>query len=110
MISSRQPYHPAAQDRFFTEAKQGWAGQYLNGRPPGKTRMLLEEVLVRPAGGALLTLWSVWVLMPQYSDETLYCKKHRPSDETLNRGPDSVVIKNPRMSFEKRRGVTGIMA
>ncbi len=27
-------------------------GQYLNGRPPGKTRLLLEEVLVRPAGGA----------------------------------------------------------
>ncbi len=60
-----QPYHPAAQDRFFTEAKQGWAGQYLDERPPGK--LLLEEVLVR------LTLWSVWVLTPQYSDETLYC-------------------------------------
>ncbi len=41
-------------------------GQYLDGRPPGKTRLLLEEVLVRPAG--VLTLWSVWVLMPQYSD------------------------------------------
>ncbi len=27
-------------------------GQYLNERPPGKTRLLLEEVLVRPAGGA----------------------------------------------------------
>ncbi len=26
--------------------------QYLDGRPPGKTRLLLEEVLVRPAGGA----------------------------------------------------------
>ncbi len=26
-------------------------GQYLDG-PPGKTRLLLEEVLVRPAGGA----------------------------------------------------------
>jgi len=26
-------------------------GQYLDGRPPGKTRLLLEEVLVRPAGG-----------------------------------------------------------
>ncbi len=32
-------------------------GQYLNGRPPGKTRLVLEEVLVRPAGS--LTLWSV---------------------------------------------------
>ncbi len=32
------------------EAKRGWAGQYLDGRPPGKTRLLLEEVLVRPAG------------------------------------------------------------
>ncbi len=27
-------------------------GQYLDGRPPGKTRLLLVEVLVRPAGGA----------------------------------------------------------
>ncbi len=27
-------------------------GQYLDGRPPGKTRLLLFEVLVRPAGGA----------------------------------------------------------
>ncbi len=49
---SQQPYHPAAQDWFPTEAKQGWAGQYLDGRTPGKTRLLLEEVLVRPAGGA----------------------------------------------------------
>ncbi len=46
-----QPYHPAAQDWSPTEAKQGWAGQYLDGRPPGKTRLLLVEVLVRPAGG-----------------------------------------------------------
>ncbi len=27
-------------------------GQYLDGRPPEETRLLLEEVLVRPAGGA----------------------------------------------------------
>ncbi len=27
-------------------------GQYLDGRPPGKTRLLLEEVLVRPAVSA----------------------------------------------------------
>ncbi len=47
-----QPYHPVAQDWLPTEAKQGWAGQYLDGRPPGKTRLLLEEVLVRTAGGA----------------------------------------------------------
>ncbi len=33
---SRQPYHPAAQDRSYTEAKQGWAGQYLEGRLLGK--------------------------------------------------------------------------
>uniref|UniRef100_A0A672PYC9 Olfactomedin like 1 n=1 Tax=Sinocyclocheilus grahami TaxID=75366 RepID=A0A672PYC9_SINGR len=36
-----------------------WMGDLL-----GKTRLLLEEVLVRPAGGAR----SVWVLTPQYSD------------------------------------------
>ncbi len=46
----KQPYHSAAQDWLPTEAKQGWAGQYLDGRAPGK--LLLEEVLVRPAGGA----------------------------------------------------------
>ncbi len=40
-------------------------GQYLDGRSPGKMRLLLEEVLVRPAG--VLTLWSVWVLTPHYS-------------------------------------------
>ncbi len=27
-------------------------GQYLDWRHPGKTRLLLEEVFVRPAGGA----------------------------------------------------------
>ncbi len=48
----RQPYHHAAQDPLPTEAKQGWAGQHLDGRPPEKTRLLLEEVLVQPAGGA----------------------------------------------------------
>ncbi len=42
----------AMMDRLPTEDKQGWAGQYLDGRPPVKTRLLLEEVLVRPAGGA----------------------------------------------------------
>ncbi len=44
----RQPCHPAAQDWLPTEAKQGWAGQYLDGRPPVKTKLLLEEVLKRP--------------------------------------------------------------
>ncbi len=43
----RQPYHPVAQDWLSTEAKPG---QYLDGRLPGKTRMLLEEVLVKQAG------------------------------------------------------------
>ncbi len=44
--------HAVAQDQLSTEAKQGWAGQYLDGRRPEKTRLLLEEVLVRTAGGA----------------------------------------------------------
>ncbi len=52
LFYKQQPYHPAAQDRLPTEAKQGWAGQYLDERPPGNTMSLLEEVLVRPAGGA----------------------------------------------------------
>ncbi len=58
----QQPYHPAAQNRFplklsRVELVSTWMGDFL-----GKTRLLLEEVLVRPAGGA------VWVLMPQCSD------------------------------------------
>ncbi len=46
-------YYPAAQDRLPTEAKQGWVWSV-----PGwetsweKTMLLLEEVLVWPAGGA----------------------------------------------------------
>ncbi len=36
----------------FQEALYVEPGQYLDGRPPGKTRLLLEEVLVRPAVGA----------------------------------------------------------
>ncbi len=92
-----QPYHPAAQDCFFTEAKQGWAGQYLDGRPPGK--LLLEEVLVR------LTLWSVWVLTPQYSDgDTILLKALSFGWDVKPRSWLSVVIKNPIMSFEKSRG------
>jgi len=39
------PNHPVAQDWLPTEAK------YLDGRPE-KTRLLLEKVLVRPAGSA----------------------------------------------------------
>ncbi len=61
-----QPYHPAAQDRLLTEAKQGWAGQYLDGRPLLKTKLLLEEVLVRSAGGAHPVVCVG--LTPQYSD------------------------------------------
>ncbi len=48
----RQPFHPAAQDRCPLKLSRVEPGQYLDGRPPGKTRLLLEEVLVRPAGGA----------------------------------------------------------
>ncbi len=45
----------------------------------------------------MLALWSVWVLMPKYSDgDTILSKEHRLSDETLNRGPDSLwSLKNP---------------
>ncbi len=50
---------------------------------------------------------SVWVLTPQCSDGTLYCKKHRPLDETLNRGPDSPwSFKIPGCPSKKSKGVT----
>ncbi len=45
-------------------------GQYLDGRPPGRTRLLLEEVLVRPAGGA----HPVVRVGPNVTG-TLYCQK-----------------------------------
>ncbi len=35
-----------------TEAKQGWAWSVPGWETPGKTRLLLDEVLVRSAGGA----------------------------------------------------------
>ncbi len=51
MEMHQQPYHPAAQDRFplklsRVELVSTWM------ETPGKTRLLLEKVLVRPAGGA----------------------------------------------------------
>ncbi len=57
--ATRQPYHSAGS-HITLQPKTGCPlklsrvepGQYLDGRPPGKTRLLLEEVLVRPAGGA----------------------------------------------------------
>ncbi len=52
----------------------------------------------------MLTLWSVWVLMPQYSDVPLNCNKHCPSDETLKRGPDSLrSLKIPGCPSKKKR-------
>ncbi len=51
---------------------------------------------------------SVWVLTPQYSDrDTILSKKHRLSDETLNRGPYSLwSLKIPGCPLKKSRGVT----
>ncbi len=44
-LLDRSRYRSSVSDRCIPS-------QYLNGRPPGKTRLLLEEVLVRSAGGA----------------------------------------------------------
>ncbi len=38
--------------RILLLLKMPIPSQYLDGRPPVKTRLLLEEMLVRPAGGA----------------------------------------------------------
>ncbi len=44
---------------------------------------------------------------PSIVKGTLYWKKHRPSDETLNRGPDSLwSLKIPGCPSKKSRGVT----
>ncbi len=46
-------------------------GQYLDGRPPGKTRLLLKEVLVGPEEGAHP---AVFVGPNTPVTGTLYCK------------------------------------
>ncbi len=98
-------YHPAAQERSPTEAKQGWAGQYLDGRLLGKLGCCWKRCQWGQQG--VLTLWSVWVLTPQYSDgETILSKAPSFGWDVNTRSWLSVVIKNTRMSFEKDRGVT----
>ncbi len=68
-----------------TEAKLGWAGQYLDERPPVKTRLMFEEVLVRPAGGAHPAV-CVGPNAPVKWRGHYTVNKHHPSYETLNRG------------------------
>ncbi len=66
IIAFQQPYHPAAQDWLPTEAKQGWAWSVPGWETPEKTRLLLEEVLVRPVGGSPCSLCGSKI--PQCSD------------------------------------------
>ncbi len=78
--------------------------QYLGGRPPGKTRLLLEEVLVRPAGGAHPVV-CVGPNTPVWGHYTV--KEHHPLDETLNLGPDSLwSLKIQGCPSKNSRGVT----
>ncbi len=66
---------------------------------------------MRPAGGAHPVVcvgdsivYSIYI-HPSIVKGTLYWKKHRPSDETLNRGPDSLwSLKIPDV-LRKRVGV-----
>ncbi len=48
----QQPYPPVARDWLPTKAKQGWAWSVPGWETSWETRLLLEEVLVRPVGGA----------------------------------------------------------
>jgi len=50
----QQPYHPVAKTGCPLALKlcRAESGYYLDGRPSEKARLLLEEVLVRPVGGA----------------------------------------------------------
>ncbi len=82
--------------------------QYLDGRPPVKTRLLLEEVLVRPAGGAHPAV-CVGPNAPLYWLGHYTVKKHRLSDDMLNlRSWLSVVITNLMAFLVKSRGVTPV--
>ncbi len=105
LFYKQQPYHPAAQDRLPTEAKQGWAGQYLDERPPGNTITAGRGVSETSRGCSPCVLCGSW--HPSVVTGTLYCKNHHPSDETLNRGPDSLwSLKIPGCPSKKSRGVT----
>ncbi len=69
-----QPYHPAAQDPGCPlKLSRVEPGQYLDVRPPGKIRLLLEELLVRPAAGAQPVV-CVGPNAPVVTG-TLYCQK-----------------------------------
>ncbi len=97
----------SARPGFTLKLSRAEPGQYLDGRPPGKTRLLLEEVLVRPAGGAHPAV-CVGPNAPVLWWGHYTVKQKAPSfgwDVKL-RSWLSVVIKNPRMSFKKKsRGV-----
>ncbi len=93
----QQPHHPAAQDRLPTEDKQGWVPGW---ETPEKTRLLLEEVVVRPEGG-VLTLWSVWIILTPYSDGDTVMSKKAPS---FGWGPDSLWSLKSQDVLRKRVG------
>ncbi len=89
--------------RFFLLAKQCFGATYeplflvrswCFGCRKTKNRFETRLWLWTSTGTALVEkrlLWSVWVLTPQYSDgDTILSKEHRLSDDTLNRGPDSL--------------------
>ncbi len=82
------------------------AGKYLDGRPPGKTRLLLEEVLVRGGCSPCSLCGSK---RPSIVTGTLYWQK------ALSFGWDvklkswlAVVIKNPMALLVKSKGVTPV--
>ncbi len=81
-------------------------GQYLDGKPHGITRLLLEEVLVRTAGGAQPV---VCVGPNAPVTGTLYCQKGLSFGRAVKpRSWLSEVIKNPMALLVKSRGVTPV--
>ncbi len=99
----------AASSHITLQHKTGFPvklSRVKHGRPPGKTRLLLEEVLVRHAGGAHRVV-CVGPNAPVEWWGHYTVKKHCPSDETLNQGPDTLwSLKIPGCPLKKSRGVT----
>ncbi len=101
-----QAFHPVAQDWSLTEAKQGWAWSVPGWVTSWENSVAAGRGTSEASRGCspcgLCGSWRPIIVMG-----TLYCQQ-APSFgwDSKPRSWLSVVIKNPRTSFEKSRGVT----
>ncbi len=91
-----------------TDARGCSLWRYLLERPPPAWESWVRDPLgTRYEFGLCGPGRGCYIYIYIYMKGTLYWKKHRPSDETLNRGPDSLwSSKIPGCPSKKSRGVT----